>query len=872
MYGGRRTPMGGGSGERPLQRGLGASANLWGVVVVTVAISGGFAGFATATTLQDYLRADKIRSLDATSLGGEVRPAFLPDGVRFYYQSYGLDQRPGDYVLVDPVAGTKHRLFSPQSLAVALSDASGAQIDGDRLPPRTLIDHETQAVFELPQGRFSCSLATPRCVKATVALEATLRPAAAPPWAVRSPDGKWDAFIWDHNVYIRPSQLSRDDAAARLPEPATEGGARFGAAMDDSLVPFLPTGQRADCDFGAPPGPVDTTAPRYQRPPAGSIALTHDGERLWSYGPRWKLGAEVATLDADHYRPTHGYFAWSPDSKRLLVRREDIRGVSVYPLYSSTSIKPVDHSYYYAAPGDVSIPQADYYVVDVATHRSTRINVAPTGAVLLPTGAEWSADSSQVYVLSADRGPKEVRLSVADAQTGRAAPIIKETSPTFVEMSNGGEANIVYIADKGADVIWFSERDGWGHLYRYSADGKLKNQIEAGAYSVAELVKVDDKAQQIYFTAWGKASGNPYDRRLFRVNFDGSGITSLSPEAGDHFVQAIPGADLFLDTLSSTTTPPVTIVRRGDGSKVMEVSRGTDAPLRAIGWRPAETFTVKARDGVTDLYGVMYKPSNFDPSRRYPIVTNLYPGPFTGSVGPEWRFQGPDNFFIQAEGRSKVTHGEGMGQSLAELGFIVIKLDALGTAHRSKAMQDYFYGNSIDNGLPDQVAAIKQLAQRFRWIDPDRVGIFGHSGGGYAAAAGMLRFPDTFKVGVSEAGNHDIRKYGWYWGEQYQGLLNSPAAAASYAKQANATYAANLKGKLLLMHGDMDCNNPPAETLGLVDALTKQQKRFDLIIIPEAGHQLPDYAMWAAWDYFVRNLRGEEPPAAFKPEHRRYDF
>lgn len=815
-----------------------------------------------ATDLQDYERADKIRALDPMSIGGQVRPVFLPDGVRFYFRSYGRDEQPGTYTLVDPRNGVKRTLFNEKALASALSEASGSTIDPLHLPRWSLSNDERRIDLDLPTGRFSCDLPALQCRKAGKEADSLLRHETAPGWAVRSPDGRWDAFIWNHDVYIRPAVLSQTGAdIGNLPEPPSTGKAAFGAALEASQVPFVPTGQRADCDFPVPPGPVDTALPKYQPPPSGSIALTHDGEPLWSYGPRWKLGDEVATLDADRYRPTHGTFAWSPDSKRLLTRREDIRGMRIYPLYSSTSIKPVDHSYYYAAPGDRAIPQFDYYVLDISARTNTRLDIPPT-SVLLPAGAEWSADSSQLYVLSSDRGPKEVRLSLAEASTGRARPIIRETSPTFVEMSNGGRDSIVHVGNNGKDIIWFSERDGWGHLFRYNKDGTLKNQIDKGSYSIADLVKVDDAAKQVYFTAWGKAPGLLYYRHLFRINFDGSGLIALTPEDGDHFIQAIPGENIFLDTMSTIQTPPVTILRRSDGSRITELSRGSDKELRQIGWHPAEVFTVKARDGITDLYGVMYKPKNFDPAKHYPLVTTIYPGPFQGSVGAEWAFQGPDHFFIQDEGPSQVTHNEGMGQSLAELGFIVIKLDALGSAHRSKAFQDFFYGHDIDNGLPDQVAAIQQLARRYPWIDRDRVGIFGHSGGGYAAAAGMLLYPDMFKVGVSESGNHDIRAYGWYWGEQYQGLLNSSEAAASYAAQANLTYAGNLKGHLLLMHGDMDCNNPPAETLGLVNALIKHRRPFDFLLIPDIGHQLPEYAMRKAWDYFVRNLRGEEPASS----------
>jgi dipeptidyl aminopeptidase/acylaminoacyl peptidase len=813
----------------------------------------------------DYLRADRLRSLDSQTLGGQVSPVWMHDGVRFYYQSHANHEQPGTYFVVDPRIAQRRPLFDANRVAASLSQLSGSTIDPAHLPPWLLLRNDAEIALSLGPRQYLCDLQTSSCRNVDTATRLQFRSKSVPDWAVRSPDGKWDAFIWNHNVYIRPAALdSMEGGPIPLPsESVTGGNSKFGTALEHSMVHFQPTGQRSGCDGGAALGEF-TESPEFHGSPDGSEALTSDGEALWSYGRRWKGGAEVATLDADRYRPTHGTFAWSPDSTKLLTRREDIRDVGIYPLYSSTSVRPIDHSYYYAGPGDTAIPQFQFYILDVVKRTGTKVDLPPIGLVLRPGTAEWSQDSRELYILSSDRPSKEARLSLVDSITGKAKTIIREDSSTFVEMSNGDEDTIVAVANAGSDIFWFSERDGWGHLYRYSKNGALKNQLERGAYSVAELIRVDDRRREVYFTAWAKEAGIPYYRHLYRINFDGSGLTHLTKEPGDHFIRRIGTSDFFLDTMSSIDSPPVTVVRRSDGSRVMQVSRGTDDALRGIGWRPAETFTVKARDGTTDLYGVMYRPSNFDSSKQYPIITNIYPGPFMGSVGRTWSFQGADNHPSEDGDNTKVTHGEGMGQSLAELGFIVIKLDALGSARRSKAIQDYFYGHVIDNGLPDQIAAIKQLAQRYPWIDITRVGIFGHSGGGFAAGAGMLLYPDFFKVGVSESGNHDFRTYGWYWGEKYQGRLNTAGEATAYEAQANYQYARNLKGKLLLIHGDMDCNNPPAETLRLVDALIKEQKDFDMLIVPDAGHQLPSYAMKRAWDYFTRYLNGEEPPTDYK--------
>jgi len=690
-----------------------------------------------------------------------------------------------------------------------------------------------------------------------------------PDWAVRAPDGKWDAFIYDNNIYVRPAALSRAEIGQYpIARPvAHDGSPSFGQALLDSYKQFQPPGMRSNCDLGVNAAPVDPKQGAVTPPPSGSIALTRDGEKLWSYGPRWRFGTEVASLENDRYKPTRGNFAWSPDSKRLLTRREDIRGVGIYPLYSSTGIKPVDHSYYWATPADEHYPSYDFDIIDVAAHTSVRVDIPPIGNWVNGIGgAEWTQDSLSLYVLSSNRGQSEAQLSLADARTGKVRPIIRETSKTFVEMSNGSEYGIeLSVQNEGADIFWFSERDGWGHLYRYAKDGTLKNQVDKGDFSLAELVRVEPSRRQLYFTAWAKEPGIPYYRHLYRVNFDGTGLVSLTPGTGDHIIQWAPGGAYFLDTVQTIESPPVTTLRRADGTAVLDISKGSIAPLQDKGWRPAETFVVKARDGVTDLFGVMYKPGNFDPGQRYPVITNIYPGPHMGSLGRTWSFQGPDNLGITGEGPSTSRHNEGMGQSLADLGFIVIKLDALGTAHRSKAFQDFYYGHTYDNGLPDQVAAIEQLGKRFRFMDTSRVGIFGHSGGGLAAVAGMLTFPDLFKVGVSESGNHDIRSYAWFWGERYQGPLRTAADDEAYAAQANYRYAEHLSGKLLLIQGDVDCNNHPAETLRLVDTFIKANKDFDFLMVPDSGHALPSYTMGRSWDYFVTNLRGEEPPRQYRP-------
>lgn len=820
-----------------------------------------------ATDPADYERADRLRGMEPRDVGGRVFPYWLKDGRRFYYRSAGLREEKGSFFLVDPARKEKRALFDSAKVAIQLSTLSGNSISPNALPRFFLSVAETAALFEIGGKYYRCELKASDCVSES-AQAMTLDRDPLPEWAVRSPNGRWDAFIFDNNVYVRPAALSRAESSANRLDMTSNrnGNAGFGQALLANSRYFQPAGMRLNCDLGAVRSPANGPGSEKRSPPPGAIPLTTDGESLWSFGPRWRFGTEVATLDADRYRPTRGSLAWSPDAKRLVVKREDIRGVGINPLYSSTGLKPIDHSYYWATPDDEHIPTYSFYVVDVDARSSVRVDVPPIGSYVNEIGgAEWSKDSESLFILSSPRGSKEARLSLADARTGKTRPIIVETSKTFVEMSNGSEYGTeLAVVNDGEDILWFSERDGWGHMYRYSRDGVLENQVDKGDFTVADLVHVDAPRQRMYFTARGREKGVPVYRYLYRINFDGTGLTLLTPERGDHLIQWSPNGDYFIDTLQSIASAPTTQVRRADGATIFEISKGSTSTLKEAGWQPAETFTVKARDGKTDLYGVMYKPSHFDPSKRYPLITNIYPGPFMGGNGREWTFQGPDNSAIMSEYPSSSRHGEGFGQSLAELGFIVIKLDALGTAHRSKIFQDYYYGHTFDNGLPDQVTAIEQLAGRYSYIDASKVGILGHSGGGLAAAAGMLSHPKFFKVGVSESGNHDIRSYAWFWGERYQGPLRSAADDASYAEQATPTFARNLEGKLLLVHGDMDCNNSPAETLRFVDALIRENKDFDLLIVPDAGHALPSYTIRRVWDYFVKNLRGEEPPHQYR--------
>jgi dipeptidyl aminopeptidase/acylaminoacyl peptidase len=462
----------------------------------------------------------------------------------------------------------------------------------------------------------------------------------------------------------------------------------------------------------------------------------------------------------------------------------------------------------------------------------------------------WYPDGSALAFVSSSRDHKQAWVRVADATTGAVRTLFEERSETQVGDASAEENWRVLPASN--ELIWWSQRDNWVHLYLYDlATGRLKNRITTGDGNVVEIVHVDQRARTVYFTGQGQEPGrDPYFRHLYRVGLDGGNRTLLTPENADHAVTLSPGARWLIDTYSTPTTPPVTVLRDLNGRVRMTLERADASRLAAAGWHPPAPVTLKGRDGVTDIYGLMFTPSRLVSTAKYPIIDHIYPGPQSGSVGTR-----------------SFTPARSDHQALAELGFVVVAIDGMGTPGRSKAFHDTYYGRMGDNTLPDQVAGIRQLAERYPWIDLDRVGIWGHSGGGFAAAGAMFRYPDFFKVGISESGNHDNRNYEDDWGERYQGLLVRDGNGDNYGDDANQTHAGRLEGKLLLAHGGMDDNVPPYNTWLVVDELIKANKDFDLLILPNAAHGYGPatfYMMRRRWDYFVRHLMGTEPPREYQ--------
>ena len=770
------------------------------LAAVGPAPSGAQAQTHATVTATDYGRAAQLLSwnTDKLVLGDAVQPNWMSGSDRFWYRTR---VREGyEFMVVDAARGTRAPLFDRHRLASALSVAADTAFVGTKLPFQSFdfLDSETRIGVDAVKRRFECDLRAYACVAVDTLPDAR-------PFAV-SPDSTLEAFMMGRDLYVR----------------------RFRGG--------------------------DT------------VRLTNDGEDFFKYG-----AGSPSPTQLKNDTPQRPEVSWAPDSRRLAVMRPDERGVKLIDYISSTSSRPKHYARPYALPGDSIIPQPVFHILDLpadlaaaaADPDTTRAHAAANHQIVFEpdvwtlsfggaaADSAWTADSGTLRVNYFTRGAKKLTLAAVDAATGRHHVLAADSSRTNVIGNHWTGPKSYWVSPDEGTVIWWSERDGWAHLYRMDRASGTVTQLTRGPWTVGTLLHVDPAARQLYFTGRGREPGhNVYYAHLYRVGFDGTGLTLLTPEDANHDITFSPSGDTFVDVYSRIETPPVSVLRRArDGSVVTALETADVSLLREAGWSPGQVFQVKARDGVTDLYGVVYLPPDLDPEKSYPVIEHIYPGPFIGSVG-SWSFKSGGEPF-----------------ALASLGFVVVQLDHMGTPYRSKAMHDAYYGDMGDNGIPDHVVALRQLAARHPFMDLERVGIFGHSGGGFASTDAILRFPDFYKVAVSGAGNHDQRTYGIHWGPLYQGLLvkDTVKGGDSYESQANQLLAANLKGKLLLMHGDMDDNVHPAMTIQVVDALIKANKDFDLIIAPDRAHGLNEpYFIRRRWDYFVRYLLGAEPPAQFE--------
>ena len=744
-------------------------------------------------TASDYARAEKWMPYNTNPLvfRSGVRPTWQADD-RFWYRITTAEG--SEFLLVDAAKGTRAPAFDHAKLAVALSAATGTTYDAHHLP---FADFELSAdgqtiSFSIQRRRWKCDLGADKCSAAGTPPASGQRGRGGPANDILSPDKKRAAFIRDFNLWVR------DVATGKETQLTTDGVKDFGYATDN----------------------------------AG-----------WIHSDRPVL-------------------LWSPDSKKIATFQQDQRGVGEMYLVETKVGHPTLQAWKYPLPGDEVVTMIQRVIIEVDGPRVIRLKLPPDQhrSTLCDdlqcrggewADVEWTPDGTQLAFVSTSRDHKHEQLRIADAANGTIRDVVEETAATQYE-SGQGRFNWRYLPATN-EVIWYSERDNWGQLYLYdAATGKATNQITTGEGTVTQLLKVDEKNRRLYFLADGREKGrDPYFAHFYRVGFDGKNLALLTPEDANHEISLSPSGGFFFDSYSKPDVPPVAVLRDADGKLINTLEKGDISRLVAAGWKPPVPIVVKARDGVTDLYGLMFKPTNLDEKKKYPIVNHIYPGPQGGSVG--------SRSFSAARGDT---------QALSELGFIVVEIDGMGNPMRSKKFHDAYYGNMGDNTLPDQIAAMKQLAEKYPWIDIDRAGIYGHSGGGYATADAMFRYPDFFKVGISESGNHDNREYEDDWGERYQGLLvRDSGGKTNYDDQANQNIAKNLKGHLLLAHGTLDDNVPPYNTLLVVDALIKANKDFDLLMLPNQRHgygNASNYMTRRRWDYFVRYLLGAEPPMNYE--------
>jgi dipeptidyl-peptidase 4 len=622
-------------------------------------------------------------------------------------------------------------------------------------------------------------------------------------------------------------------------------GAPKPTLTDASLADFSPDGKRAVFirDWNLWVRDIATGA---EKP------LTTDGVKDYGY----------ATDNAGWTHSDHAIVVWSPNSKMLATFQQDQRKTGEMYTVTSRVGHPHLETWKYPFVGDKDVTMIERVIIDVDAAKVTRLKMPPDQHRstlcdhLVCRGpwedVQWATDGKTLAFASTSRDHKTTSVRMADVATGNVRDVFTETVPTFFE-SGYSHVNWRYLSQRN-EILWFSQRNNWGNLYLYDAGtGKLKHAVTQGDWNVDEVLHIDPGTGDMIVSGTGREpSEDPYYRRIYSTNLDGNHLTLLTPEDADHVATVSKDGKYIVDIYSTPQKPQILLLRDNAGKVIDTLARGDISRLQAAGWVAPETFHVKGHDGKTDVYGLLFRPAGLDAARKYPIIDFIYPGPQGGSFGTHsFKASRLDN------------------NALAQLGFVVVAIEGMGNPKRSKAFHDTYLNDIGLNAIPDQISGIHELAQRYPWIDLDRVGMWGHSGGGNATVATMLRFPDFVKVGIAESGNHENRNYEDDWDEKWIGLLHTNAdGTTNYDSQANATYAKNLKGKLLLAHGMLDDNVPVSITMLLIAALEKANKDFDLLVFPDAHHSYGEvagaYMMRRRWDYFVTELMQATPPHEFQ--------
>ncbi len=770
-------------------------------------VSGGSCALALATCLalnvaavgqgtrSDYERAQALGPATAGKVfRTKVEAHWLPGGDSFWYR-VEVARGKWEHVLVDAVKGERQVLPGPPP------GAAGSLVAMEKARPSTNGGVETELVFVNrtegdvlvfwidPEGRrngYGAVKAGQRRDQHTFAGHV---------WLAQDVMGK-TLGVWEAKEGGGEAVIGPPTGVASAPEPVkTEREWKAFVRDFNVWVKRRGTGEE--------------------------VQLSHDGKAGDAYQEPLLLSPDGTKLVAMQVVPAQERKVWLVESS------------------PKDQLQPKLLSYDYLKPGD-RIKRERPRLFDLAQRQPIAVpeELFPNPWDL--SELRWSPDSSQFTFLYNERGHQALRVIAVDAASGAARALVDERSSTFIDYS---QKTALHWIDATHELVWMSERDGWNHLWLYDTrTGAVKNQITRGEWVVRGVERVDAAKRQIWFRVSGiRAGQDPYFVQLARVNFDGTGLVVLTEGDGTHQWKFSPDGRYFLDTFSRVELPPVTELRRSeDGKLVCAVESGDANALLASGWRPPERFVAKGRDGKTDIHGILIRPTNFDPAKKYPVIEDIYAGPHSFFVPKAWSL--------------------GLRQRmLAELGFIVVQIDGMGTNWRSRAFHDVAWKNLKDSGFPDRIAWMKAAAKSAcPQMDLSRVGIFGGSAGGQSALAALLHHGDFYQAAVADCGCHDNRMDKIWWNEAWMGWPVGP----EYADNSNVTHAAKLTGKLLLTVGELDHNVDPASTMQVVDALIKADKDFEMLVVPGSDHGAGERPCLVRrrMDFFVRNLLGIEPP------------
>ncbi len=810
-------------------------------------------------TRSDYERALNLRKIITNKVFKQsVTPHWLPDNIQFWYRN-DLADGVREYILVNAETGVCQKAFDHERLATELSEVSGKDIKAGRLPIDRLKFGESasELLFTCQGKRWKCDLRTYKVQEASMdeQIFPSLQPIAEPHPSTRTGDETLITFInrtdGDVQVYWIDSEGERRYYATVLADQHHQQQTYAGHVWlvtdrdGKNLAVFVATEEAGDAIIDE--NYIQETGPKEKPKQVRPIGESPNGK--WFaflkdynlYVRKIETGEEIAlSSDGTKENAYSERLWWSHDSEKIVIlqiRKGEDKKIHLIESSPKDQLQPKLHTLSYAKPGDrIDIAKPQLFNVVRQRHIPISNELCPNPWSI--SGVHWAPDSGRFTFLYNQRGHQVLRIINVDASTGEVRTVIDEQSKTFIDYAN---KKYSYYLDATNEIIWMSERDGWNHLYLYDAEtGHVKSQITKGQWVVRRIERVDEAERQIWFRAGGIRPGqDPYYIHFCRVNFDGSGLVVLTEGDGTHEIKFSPDRRFFFDRWSRVDQPPITELRNSkDGSLICELECADWDELLETGWQPPERFIAKGRDGNTDIYGIIIRPSNFDPNHKYPVIEQIYAGPQGAFV--------PTSFGLQIR-----------RHAIAELGFIVVQIDGMGTSHRSKAFHDVCWKNLGDSGFGDRILWMKAVAAKYPYLDLTRVGIYGGSAGGQSALRALLAHGDFYKVAVADCGCHDNRMDKIWWNELWMGWPVGP----HYEEQSNVTQAHKMQGKLLLTVGELDKNVDPASTMQVVDALIKADKDFDLLVVPGRGHGVGEipYASRRRMDFFVRHLLGIEP-------------